>query len=67
MKMACGFKMALFLFAVALIFLNFIYRGENVIMEIIFSDCYRTFLLCTFSIVLAFAMRNASTKKEYLQ
>jgi len=35
-----------------------------VITEIIFSDCYRTFLLCTFSIVLAFAMRNASTKKR---
>ncbi len=34
------------------------------ITEIIFSDYYRTFLLCTFSIVLAFAMRNASTKKR---
>ena len=43
---------------------NSIYRGENVITEIIFSDCYRTFLLCAFPIILAFAMRNANTKNR---
>ena len=42
---------------------NSIYRGENVITEIIFSDCYRTFLLCAFPIILAFAMRNGAVAK----
>ena len=39
----------------------------NVITEIIFSDYYRTFLLCILSIGVVFFMRNASIrKKKYL-
>ena len=30
------------------------------------ADYYRTFLLCTFSIALAFAMRNASTILKFV-
>lgn len=36
------------------------------ITEIIFSDYYRTFLLCILSIGVAFFMRNASTRKKLL-
>ena len=36
----------------------------NVITEIIFSDYYRTFLLCILSIGVVFFMRNASIRKK---
>ncbi len=38
----------------------------NVITEIIFSDYYRTFLLCILSIGVVFFMRNASIRKKVL-
>ena len=34
--------------------------------EIIFSDFYRTFLLCALSIVIAFGARNASIKEKII-
>lgn len=37
---------------------------KSMITEIIFSDYYRTFLLCILSMVFAFSMRNASTRKK---
>ena len=36
------------------------------ITEIIFSDYYRTFLLCILSIGVVFFMRNASIRKKVL-
>lgn len=43
------------------------YLGDtSVITEIIFSDYYRTFLLCILSIGLAFFMRNTNIKKKVL-
>lgn len=36
------------------------------IAEIIFSDYYRTFVLCVLSIGLAFSIRNASNRKKAL-
>ena len=36
------------------------------ITEIIFSDYYRTFLLCVLSIGVVFFMRNASIRKKVL-
>lgn len=37
---------------------------KSMITEIIFSDYYRTFLLCILSMVFAFSMRNASIRKK---
>lgn len=34
--------------------------------EIIFSDFYRTFLLCALSIIIAFCARNASVKEKII-
>lgn len=42
------------------------YTDTNVITEIIFSDYYRTFLLCILSIGVVFFMRNASIRKKVL-